>query len=127
MKFLFSLIFSILFLSACSVYRSEGRKFLEKRAYEYSGVEAYREQCTTPAHTAGLTQIHSSNQAQVFALEPSAKSQSRIRVATPTAGQSPDGTFPYGCDYGFTDQQELTSKMAPAIEQTVDLLNSSGN
>lgn len=127
MKFRFSLILAILFLSACSVYRSDGRKFLEKRAYEYSGVEAYREQCLAPVPTAGFALIHGSEHAEVYALEPNDKSQSRMRVATPNAGQSPVGTSPYGCDYGFTNQQELSSKMAPAIEQTVDRSNSSAN
>jgi hypothetical protein len=120
MRFLFSLTASTVILSACSIYQSDGRKFLEKRAYEYAGVEGFREQCQEPAETANLAVIGGDSRAQVFALEASETAPNRMRVVVL-------GDRPYGCDYGFTNPDEMTSKIPPAIELTVDRLNTGAN
>lgn len=119
MRFLFSLAAIALTLSACSIYRSDGRKFLEKRAYEYSGVEAYREYCAGTAETTGLNVIGGDSRAQLYALAPTTESSNRMRVV-------PLGDRPYSCDYGFTTPEQMTSLMDPAIGLTVHL-QTSGN
>ena len=109
MRFRSSLIFSLLSLSACSVYQSEGRKFLEKQAFEYAGVQAHLVSCQNVQSTDGLTLIHSEPRAEIFS---SAINPLAMRVV-------PLGDRPYSCDYGFTSTDEMAAQFSPAIGLTL--------
>lgn len=114
MKFRFSLtILSIAALAACSVYQSEGRKFLEKQAFEYAGVEAQPnlKGCAAYSSSQGLTEIHSDARAVVLQSAPL-----EIRVVPQVDATGKPVQSPYSCDYGFTTPEEQNSKLDPAIE-----------
>ncbi len=113
MKFLSrtAVFISSLFLGACSVYQSDGRKFLEKEAFEYSGAQAYLLKCPgAEADVRDLELTHSDSRAQVFRF----KNSQNIRVLT---HQQPA----YACDYGFANALEVAALQEPAIELTIRL------
>lgn len=112
MKFLSSFLFLITTLTACSIYQSDGRKFLEKRAYEYSGASAYeRLQGCAPS-----TDVHSeelvlqTEAASAFKVQ----NPSVLRVVTNQAAA-------IQCDYGFTEGEDLKTLAPEAIELTLKL------
>ncbi len=113
MKFRSSFLVLLLSLSACSVYQSEGRKFLEKQAYEFAGVQANLLSCQKVQATDGLTRIHGEARANIY----SSSSQPLVMRVVPL------GDRPYSCDYGFTTADEMSSKFSPAIGLTLHNLN----
>lgn len=98
-------------ISACSLYQSEGRKFLEKEAFEYSGAQAYLSSC--PGYdvaVADLTLVERTSTAQIFQLP----TESNVRIVT-------NSENPYACDYGFATPQERDAILNSAIELTLRL------
>lgn len=112
MKFLSKLIFLLSFTSACSLYQSDGRKFLEKRAFEYSGASAQANllSCQEGAYRANEPELYRDN--RVVVVQP---------VTAPLELQiSTLGERPYSCNYGFTTTQELNDKVTAAIDLTLN-------
>lgn len=117
MKFLFSFLILSGMLSACSIYQSDGRKFLEKQAFEYAGVQAQENLlgCRQAPGVHGFNLFHSEARALIFRSE---MKPLEIRVV-------PLGHRPYGCDYGFANEEELNADLTPAIELTLRQLQGS--
>lgn len=113
-KFLSSLIFSTLLLTACSIYRSDGRKFLEERAYEYSGASAYAalRSCQPTAEEQGTTLISESTLSRAVRVEGGDTPSLRI---IPRSGR------PFSCDYGFTNDADLGPLIPEAEALTLQL------
>lgn len=109
MKFLFSLSILICGLCACSAYQSEGRKFLEKQAYEYAGVQSHLVSCQNTNSIAGANLVFSEQRASVYSTDGQPLA---IRVV-PSTGPA------FSCDYGFANGDELTHKLTGAIEYTL--------
>jgi hypothetical protein len=116
MKFHFSLALLLLPLCACSLYQSEGRKFLEKQAFEYAGVSAQANllSCQSSAANDRFRLIRTETRALVYA-HPEKPLQIRV---VPLVDRR------YDCDYGFTTDEELDAKVSSAIELTLQHLSS---
>jgi len=112
MKYLFSFLAISSLISACSVYQSDGRKFLEKQAYEYAGVEAHLMGCQASAGATGTKLIQADGRAEIYSLD---DQPLQIRVI-PVEMEKPRA---FSCDYGFTTTDELNSKLTGAIEYTL--------
>ena len=70
MKFLGALI-SVLLLTGCSIYESQGRKFLESQALEYAGVSAQDnlQSCDHEQTAAPWVLLQRDENAEVLALD----------------------------------------------------------
>ncbi|NJL26295.1 MAG: hypothetical protein HC902_14865, partial [Calothrix sp. SM1_5_4] len=93
-----------LLLGACSIYQSEGRKFLEKQAYEFAGKTAQANLLGCQSHTVvGSDWAHMSDSplAQVYVSE----SESFELRVFPVEAE--DG---FACDYRFSSAQEMFEK-----------------
>jgi hypothetical protein len=111
MKFPSKVIFLLPFLCACSLYQSDGRKFLEQRAFEYSGASAQANllNCSEGTFSAGEPELYRDE--RVVAVNPKS---TPLELYVSTLSDRP-----YVCNYGFTTEQELTGKLSSAIELTL--------
>jgi hypothetical protein len=102
-------------LSACSIYQSDGRKFLEKQAYEFAGVDAQQNllgcQSGSDSSAGQWTQLSHTQLARVFVHE---TDDFELRVVPITSDDSA-----FSCDYGFTSAQEMFEKTPAAVDLTI--------
>ncbi|MGE4132438.1 MAG: hypothetical protein AB7F86_12420 [Bdellovibrionales bacterium] len=106
MKYLFSLV-AFMTLSACSVYQSEGRKFLEKQAFEYTGASAYLQGCSSGKVASGALISSSATTLSYQASEPAFHLSVFSRAQTD-----------FACDFQFSSQSELEELAPAAVELT---------
>lgn len=112
------LIFSTALLAGCSVYQSEGRKFLEKSAFEFAGVAAYVTACDNLGVDATWVKAGETAQTETFVNEDS--EEFRLKVLTTNL----DGdSSPYGCEFRFPSAQELVEKSENASGYTLATYN----
>ncbi len=93
---------------ACSLYQSEGRKFLESQAFEYAGVQANLKSCDTLGAGPGGELRFTNERADVFQRPDQPLT---IRVI-------PRAHEPQACEFQFNDPTELDDRLPLAIEFT---------
>lgn len=101
--------FSIL-ISACSVYQSDGRKFLEKSAFEYAGVGAFVQSCGAEPRGEEWLEASRSDAAIVYISE---RSDYAMRV------DLLEGPEASGCRFRFHSAQEMVERTEDAVEYTL--------
>jgi hypothetical protein len=113
--FLLVMLFFLLPLS-CSVYRSDGRKFLESDLGTIGvSVQAYVQACDRSASDDDKWQpLENGDQAELFKTD---DGNYDLRVI-PLADQN------FHCDYRFPSPNEMSKKIDDAIEYTLEQLNS---
>lgn len=104
-----TLIFS---LCACSVYQSDGRKFLEKNAYAFAGVSALQAQpyllsCQNEPAAAPWVEQSRTSEAEIFENEGFA-----LRI-------QPLQATDFTCDYLFSSAQQLVEMTDNAVALTM--------
>lgn len=110
-KFLFKIALpSLLVLSGCSLYKSDGRKFLESQAFEYAGVSAAQnlQQCHRNWSPSGDWRLDQDTGTTFTFIKGSGL---RVFAQTPPAN--------FGCEFHFESAEELESKRQSAIEVTL--------
>jgi hypothetical protein len=102
-------------LCACSVYESEGRKFLEQQGLQFAGVAAQANllSCSHDAPTSAWVLLEKTEKAQAYARESETYD---LRVVPAT-----DST--YSCYYRFSSAQEMYEKTPDAIDLTIHRLS----
>lgn len=115
----FPLLISVSLLTGCSVYQSDGRKFLEKQAFEFAGVNAAAN--VTNCGYASSEVINQTSEAKLWTLsEKGENTETYVSESTEfamkvlTTGESPS----YGCDFQFSSAQEMIEKSKDAAELT---------
>ena len=97
------------FLFGCSVYRSEGRKFLEKYALEYENAAATANLlgCSRSIETSGYRVMSEGEAVDVLQSEADANNLRIVSHAT------------HACDFQFGSAQEIEDRLTSAIELTL--------
>lgn len=113
---LFSALFAILALSACSIYRSDGRKFLETQAFEYAGTNAQSnlQGCQIAAPLSQWVQMSQTPLARIFVHD---NDSFELRI------QPTETSVDFSCDYQFGSAQEMFEKTSAAVDLTLSRLN----
>ncbi|MGE0528797.1 MAG: hypothetical protein AB7G93_14745 [Bdellovibrionales bacterium] len=107
------LIFSIWVTSACSLYQSEGRKFLEKEAFEFAGAaaQAHLTGCDSSPMGPHWILLQSTSLAQVYANEGDGFQLGVLPL-------SEDESL-FNCRFQFESAQEMYEQTAAAIDLTI--------
>jgi hypothetical protein len=106
------LLTSFIFIAGCSLYQSDGRKFLEKQALDYAGVSAQTnlQGCANETMSEDWQKASETEDAVVLISD---KEEFLMRVM-PTARQ--DG---YVCSFKFASAQEMVERTDSAIAITL--------
>ncbi|HMN70176.1 MAG TPA: hypothetical protein PKC28_16675 [Bdellovibrionales bacterium] len=113
----FFFFISVFALTACSAYQSEGRKFLEKRAFEYAeenrdSAMAHWQGCDSRTLNENWTLLSETPQARVFSDE---NEEFSMRVQ---ALGAPEG---FSCAYRFSSAQDMIEHVDAAVILTLGL------
>lgn len=98
-------------LSACSLYQSDGRKFLEKEAFSFAKASASLQGCGEELADERWAKISSSHNADVYSSE---ELDYTLRVI-PAQSEKP-----FSCTYRFTSVQEMMDHTEEAVLFTLD-------
>ena len=96
--------------SACSLYQSEGRKFLEKQGLEYSAAAANLQSCDHEPLGEEWLKVFGTDSAAVF----SSESQEFVLRIMPLQANPA-----FSCMYRFSSVQEMIERTDAAIELTL--------
>ena len=99
-------------LTACSLYRSDGRKFLETQAYDAAGVNPGFLGCSTPqgntVYQIKPVYLATQDNADLFLDE---TDRTKLAVKPRTARD-------FACAYQFGSETERDAKMSAAVQDT---------
>ncbi len=99
-------------ISACSIYQSEGRKFLEKNAYEYSNVSALNLQsCSYGSVSSEWLEFSSTPTSTAFTSD-----QNEFALLIVSHAQN---TPSFACQFQFSSAQEMVERTEAASELTL--------
>jgi len=100
-------------LSSCSLYQSEGRKFLEQQGFEYAGVsaQAYLRDCQEAKPTEGWVKLTETPLARVYVHE---TDSFEMRVLP-----NQDNLSDFHCDYQFPSAKDMMEQTSAAIDLTL--------
>jgi hypothetical protein len=109
-------------LTGCSVYQSDGRKFLESQAIQFSEAKANLTSCgSNPVNAEKWNFLENEDRAEImvatgdsFELRviPILRAPGHSEVSTP-ANRSEQ---PFSCEFRYNSAQEMYEKMSPSIE-----------
>lgn len=108
MRFLFLLTIAAT-MSACSIYESDGRKYLEQHAYQFAGVSAQANLLGCQLQSQSTDWVEQSQTPNARILE---NDGFELRI-------EPKANPEYGCEFRFSSAQELVEKTNAAIEYTL--------
>ena len=111
MRHIFLALLILPFTSACSLYQSDGRKFLEKQAFEFAEASANLQSCGKEKMGDEWLKISDSEQAQVYSSE---NSEFELRVVPLHSGD------PFHCTFHFASVQEMVERTDSAVEITLE-------
>jgi len=116
LKFSVSLVGLLLFSTGCSVYQSEGRKYLEKQAFEFAGVAATENllACDYSGVDASWVLTEQTEQTDIYVSE-NQDFKMKVQVQRANGDLSPS----YGCGFQFGSAQEMYEKSADAAALTL--------
>ena len=105
------LIISISLLTGCSLYESQGRKFLESQAIEFASSAAYANllNCDTAPSTTAWILFEKNDRAELFTTD---NESFELRV-TPVLRKQ------FSCYFRFGSAQEMYEKSSAATELTL--------
>ena len=112
----FFLVCSLAAVTGCSLYESDGRKFLESNAFGYAGVgaQANLQGCNRPENQTNWVLMSQDDRAELY----SAESETyQMRVALKDNSN-------FNCDFSFKSAREMFDKTNEAEDLTVHQLNS---
>lgn len=103
--------------SACSLYQSEGRKFLEKQAFEFAGASAQQFQtaCNNEGSSRAWVKISETAHATVFVHDSDGFELRVFPIDDPSG---------FHCDYSFPSAQEMFEKTEAAVDLTIAMAHS---
>jgi hypothetical protein len=109
-------------LTGCSVYQSDGRKFLESQAIQFSEARANLTSCgSNPVNAEKWNSLEKEDRAEILVatgdsfelrIVPVPRATAHDEVSAPA--NSPEQ--PFSCEFRYNSAQEMYEKMSPAIE-----------
>jgi len=110
LRYLFGLII-ILSTSACSLYQSDGRKFLEKQALQFSAAAANLQGCVQEKLSADWIKIYTDNDADVYSSD---NQEFALRIVPRHTKAA------FYCTFHFSSVQEMVERTDAAIDLTLE-------